>query len=602
MADQKTDLINEGMLAAYHDELMNEVIVPLQTMSQHVEGYIRVAGSSDPALSYKHYDMGEFGSAEWTGVFYPCLIGTKLSGDDAQVGKILHVLQKLGAFTENGVAKWRDIKGVAHLIDGSEGDVHVVNIHPIYEVAGQYVFEGTKYDVFLRGLAPFTYKGIKSTEIPVSGDSPDYAVLHNDGGVNRMHSCYNPAWNGSYSAPYGVVGRYVATDNDGEVIETYDANATMLGGAGGLHSTDITLFAGEQYAMNQNPDTTKPVPFYNHHANRAEHLWAGLACEGGTFDSHKSQLFGSGFTSNDMANEDTYGAGGEARNGLRVFDKDGNPKYFAFSGNVRFLTGLTEGTQYGAFCVNSWRSPWHCLEAYRVICYAIQNGVPELTWFAFEGCKYKWRSVPGYAGPLQGEATCVVFKMMSAQAHANAVDPTDGITSIAGHRVDVVVSAGMWHGRLTQCSPLYWTSGLIFTQDEDGKYECYMQRDQSKLIISENGEIAATSHFNFEQQYEHVMSLPLVDGYRKNYNNKALMLPDVAENAAGAGLHTYVGGYNYYRGAKAAAGKKVVRGFRRGYDANSSLVSPLCVFANVAPSNSSSVIAFGTCVQVVSES
>lgn len=572
-----------------------------------IEGYLRVAGSSDPNLSYRHYAIQDGVDTESVfSIYYPCLVGNNLTGN---VGMILHKLRKFGAraatasdtgFTQ-GQAVWDDLEGTPHAIDGSEGDVMVVNIAPYWEIAGHYDIEGTTLDVFLRSRQLFTWNGIEARMVEPYGESPDYTVAHNDNGTVVMHSVYNPSWNGSYSTPYGVAGRYVVTEENGELVETYDANATMLGGAGGLHTTGLALYTGEQYAMNMQGGTA-PVPYYNKTANNAERLWAGLACEGGTFDSHKAALFGSGFTSNDAANEATYLLGGEARNGLRVYDKDGTPRYYSFGSNVRFLTGLTTGTQYGAYCINSWRNPWHCMEAYRAVCYAIQHEVPELTWFAFEGCKYKWRSVEGFAGPSMGEATCVVFKMMSTQAGANAVDPTDLTTSIAGNRVDVVVSTGLWHGITTQASPLWWTSGLIFTEDENGTYEAYMERDQSKLIKSENGEIAVESQFNFERQYEHVMTLTYGSGYRKNYNNKALMLPDTDANKTGAGLHTYVGAYNYYTGGKASAGKKVVRGFQRGDSAYSSVASPLYVYAYNAPSNSSSIFAFGTCVRIVDES
>ena len=44
-----------------------------------------------------------------------------------------------------------------------------------------------------------------------------------------------------------------------------------------------------------------------------------------------------------------------------------------------------------------------------------------------------------------------------------------------------------------------------------------MERDQESLIKSENGEIDASSNFNFETLYNHVGSFTSGDGYRKNY-------------------------------------------------------------------------------------
>ena len=355
------------------------------------------------------------------------------------------------------------------------------------------------------------------------------------------------------------------------------------------------LYTGEQYAMNNNSDTTKTVPWMNCTAHGAELLWANLAAEGGTFDSHKASLLGSGFSSNDSAtsvddwNEESY----SAKNGVRFKDKNDNWKYYSLGGNVRCLNGATTGTNYAANIINSWRNPWKIMEAYRAVCYAVRNNIGELTWYSFEGNLYKWRSVDGFASPTQGEATCVVFKKMVTKCGASAVDPTDNITSIYGNRLEILVSTGLYHGMTTQVSPLWWTSGLTFTEDENGNYEAYMERNQSLLIKSENGEIDTSELFNFEQNYNHVGSFTRGEGYRKNYSNDAFMLPDTNTNKSGASLHTYVCAYNYFTGGVASANKKSVRGFLRGSNAGASNLSPLYVNANNAPSNTNSNYAFG---------
>lgn len=603
MADKLENLIDKTLLGAYHEALMHKHILPLLNAASPVEGYLRVAGSSFPALSFRHYEHGEVGKSCFS-IFYPCLVGTKLTGPDS-VGHILHRLQKFGARTENGVAGWLDVDGTFRRIDGTEGDLMIVNVETYYELSGRYTVDETEYDVFLRSLLPFEWDGYEATEVPPFGESPDYCVMHKDtDNVNRMHSVYNPDWNGSYQAQQMIVGAYVySTDPEtGELIETYDANAAILDGAGGMPSTNITLYDGEQYAMNQNPDTTKPYPFYNDTAHGAELLWGNLAAEGGTFDSHKKEMFGSGFSSNDAADVNTFTeAGSYACNGCRVEDKDGNWKYFAFSANIKSWTGKSSDF-YTAQMLNDWRNPFRCNEAYRALCHAIEEGVHELEFFEFEGHKYKWRSVPDFDGPSHGEATAVVFKYMSAKLAAGVVDPTDKETSIEGNRIDFVVSVGLYHGRTTQVSPSWWTSGMIMTEHDDGHYECYIERDQTKLIKSENGEIAESASFNFESAYKHVGTFDNGSGYRKNYSNDAFMLPDSEANKTGAGLHTYVGGYNYFNGAASAEGKKLVRGFRRGSSAHNAHLSPLCVDGNFAPSGSGSGFAFGTCVQIVTHS
>ena len=583
---------------------LNTVVADLETIA---EGYVRVAGSSSPALSYKSYkyhEQGGFGRESVFHLFFPCLVGTKLSGNDAQVGKVLHVLKKLGAVTVDNTPMWEDINGNMHAIDGSEGDVLIVNIEPYFRIMGKHTISGTAYDVFLVSRTPFTWQGIDAEEVGKFGWSPDYCVSHTDtDNVVRMHSVFNPAWNGSYSAPAGVVGKYVySVDSEtSEVVETYDENETLLGGAGGLHTTDIDLPTGEQYAMNQNPDTTKPVPWYNHTAAGAENLQVLLLAEGGTFDAHNANLMGSGFCSNDAATAagDWDQAGSGAKNGMRVEDKNGAWKYYGLGSNVRFLFGEASGTRYAANCINSWRNPFHIFEAHRAMSYAIQNDVHELEWFIFEGNKYKYRSVTGFNTPAQGEMTCVLWKLMATKAGANAKDPTDGTTSIAGNRVEILVSVALFHGMVTQVSPSWWTSGLIFTEDASQNYEAYMERDQTLLLKSVYGDINVSETFNFEEHYKHVGSFTSGDGYRKNYSNDALMLPDTNANKTGAGLHTYVGAYNWFTGGAAPTGKKSVRGFRRGSSANGGYLSPLTMYAYYAPSNTYASFAFGTCCQIV---
>ena len=574
---------------------LKNVVADLETIA---EGYVRVAGSSNPALNYRSYkynEQGSFGRESVFHLFYPCLVGTKLTGNDAQVGKVLHILQKLD---------WNhDLDGNARLIDGSEGDVMIVNIEPYYQIFGKHTIDGTEYDVFLVSRTPFTWQGIDAEPVEKFGWAPDYCVNHTDTDtVQRMHSAYNPAWDGSYQAPDSIVGKFVYTQDaeTGVIGETYDADATLLGGAGGLHTTNMTLYDGEQKAMNQNPDTTKTVPFMNATAHGSELMMSLLLAEGGTFDAHNASLMGSGFCSNDGATAagDWEEGGTGAKNGMRLVDKNGAFKYYGLNSNIQSFTGKS-GAFYAGSMINSWRNPWHIMEAHRAVSYAVQNGVHELEWFVFEGNKYKYRSVTGFNGPAQGEMTCVVWKMLSGKCASNFVDPTDLTTSIEGNRIDFLVSIALFHGMTTQVSPAWWTSGLLFTEDENQNYEAYMERDQASLIISENGDKLTSESFNFENLYKHVGSFTSGDGYRKNYSNDALMLPDTNANKAGAALHTYVGAFNYFTGGAAPAGKKFVRGFLRGYNASNSNLSPLSLFAGYAPSYTIASLAFGTCCRIV---
>ena len=126
-----------------------------------------------------------------------------------------------------------------------------------------------------------------------------------------------------------------------------------------------------------------------------------------------------------------------------------------------------------------------------------------------------------------------------------------------------------------------------------------MERDQEQLAITPNGDKDLADSWPFESNYLHVGSFTVGEGYRKNYSNQALMIPNTNANKSGAGLHTYVGAYNWFTGGAAPSGKKSVRGFRRGLVAGSTGLSPLSLYAGYAPSGAFAYIGFGTCCRIL---
>lgn len=573
-ADDKADF---EKLKAEFEKLTNSI-------GANIEGYVRVSGVSDPQLNFRKY-QAEGAAIRPLDVIHPCLI-------EVGTGKLLHILQNLNFEM--------DIDGNPRKIDGSEGEVYITNTEPIYHITGHVYVNGVCYDVFLRSLFPFTWQGKKAERIEPFGLSPDNCVAHKDeDGVTRMHSAYNPEWNGSYQAMNGLVGKFVYNGVGDAITESYDENGAIFGGAGGLHTTNLALNNGEQYAMNLNSDRTKSVPFYNEHAKALEVMLGHIIAEGGTFDAHNSALMGSGFNSNDTA---TFPARWEASdnfavNGVRYLGGDGSTTRYVALNKGGFLSASIY------ICIaqmlNDWRSPWRIMERQRVMFYAIQNNIPELTWFAFEGNKYKWRHVDGFAGPSEGALTCVVWKMFSSKFGAGTVDPTGG-ASLEGHRVDFLVCGAMYRGWSTDVSPSRWVSGLIFTEDSNGLYKAYYQPVQSKLVISNASENTDSSTtLPFETAYDLIGEIQdTFEGYRKDYNDHCLFLAKDTDSAKGANLHTYIGAYNWFNGGKANAGTRSVRGFRRGHVANDSNLSPFAMFGYYSPSFSSSIIGFGTCVQV----
>lgn len=554
-----------------------------------VEGYVRISGVSDPNLGYLEYKH-TVGTESVFDCLKPCLVGNNFTG---RVGNILHVLNPLDWY--------HDEFGDECKLDGSEGEVMICNVRSVYEIAQHITVRNVTYDVFLRSYVPFEWQGHPAVEIKPMGVSPHFCVAHNDDdNVTRMHSVYNPDWDGSYNAQVTAVGKYVQTQaEDGTITEEYDPTGAIFGGAGGLHTTNLALYTGEQYAMNLNDDATATVPYYNATMRSAEVMYASMVAEGGTFDAHNKSMMGSGFCCNDVAVAADYeDTGTAASNGARYLL---NGSWVYMSLGRRGGTGLnpnkTGEDQYNACHLNSWRSPWSCMEQQRVMMYAIEHNVQELTWFAFEGNKYKWRHVDGFAGPSEGAMTAVVWKLFSSKLDDDCED-SQTKAAIGGCRIEYLFSSAIYRGQITDVSPSWWISGLIFTEDENGTCQAFAQRDQSKLIKSVNGSVAVDQKFDFETQYDHVGEYDAGIAYRKDYNDNALMMPKDKASQSGGSLHTYVGGYQYLNGGKASAGTKASRGFRRGYNALSANLSPVCFAGSNPPSNSNASGAFGICCEI----
>ena len=553
----------------------------------NIYGSVRVSGISDPQLTFRRY-IADGAAGNPLDVIHPCLV-------EKGTGKLLHVLQNLNFE--------KDINGAPRKIDGSEGEVYITNTEPIYHITGHVYVNGVSYDVFLRSLYPFTWQGKEAEVIEPFGLSPDNCVAHkDDDGVTRMHSVYNPEWAGSYYAMNGFVGKYAYEGIGNAMTDTYDASGALFDGAGGLASVSISLTNGEQYAMNMNEDTTKTVPFFNEHAYALELFIGHMYAEGGTYDAHNAALMGSGFTANDNVKTAAhFNADNEpAVNGARYLGGDGNTtRYVGIGSYGRWHANGPKN--YLPVMLTNWSSPWKIMERQRVMAYAIENNIPELTWFAFEGNKYKWRSVSGFAGPNDGVMTCVVFKIFSTQFAADMVDQSGG-ASLEGHRIDFMITGAMYRGWSTDVSPSRWDSGLIFTTDNTALYKAYIQRDQSKMIKSAHADANADTVLPFEESYEYIGSVQgIQQNYRRDFSDGSLFHAKSTEQSKGGNLHTHIGAYNLYDSQSSAAGLRSVRGFRRGIVANIAYLSPCTVDAHSAPSNAYTFIGFGTCVRIAKE-
>lgn len=558
---------------------VKETLASVKELSPQVEGWVKVSGISDPAFQTEYKKTnGDSVFDDWK----PCLI-------EQGTGKVIKWLNPLDLE--------EDENGNTAAIDGSEGEVMIAPKTKKYAILGRKLVGTTYYEVSLWSNAPFYWQGYASEEIERVAASPHFCVRHtDDDNVVRMHSVYNPEWNGdANSSSQLFTGLYVYTQNDdGTVTETYDETLNPSRGAAGKASVSINLPNGEQYAMNMNEDTTKTYPFYNSTAREVELFGCRMWAEFGTYDVHKKSLLGSGYCTNDVANAATYWeeSNADAVNGWRYIDSAGNYVY----GNFSTQKVLNDATyKYVAYYnIDDWRSPWRIMEQQRALAYAIKNGIAELTWFAFEGAKYKWRSVDGVSGPNEGVMTAVIWKYIKTKLKDECTDPDNDGADMSGVDVEVLVCSGVYRGRITDVSPSWWTSGLIATEDENGAYKWYMQRDQKLLVKSPTADrLTAADAYDFEKNYELVFETPYKSAFISTMNDRALMMP-ASNTDYNGGLHTYVCHFVWSTGSKPSAGYLAVRGFRRGSNASLGVLSAWTVYGYRSPSVANAFVGFGT--------
>ena len=570
-----------------------------ELFGESVEGYVRVAETSDPKMEFREYKHTKVGEESVFDCYKPCLVGNNFTGEGT-CGKILHILNPLDWY--------KDENGNAVVLDGSMGEVLICNTETLYAIVGHVSVDNVDYDVFLYSRIPFEWNGHRAEELPPTGLSPHYCVSHTDSdNVTRMHSVLNMEWDGSYQAQVDCVGKFVATDDgEGNIVETYDADAKIIGDAKGKSSTGISLPNGEQYAMNINDDNTKTIPYFNSHVDAVEKHHVGLMfAESGTFYLHAATKMGSGFCTNVQATTAARWAedNSEASNGFRYIKHDGTTwGYYPLSSNANFGLGTTGDSLYKACMLNLWRSPWNIFEQQRVLMYAVANHIEELTWFAFEGNIYKYRSVDGLKGLADGVMTGVVWKKLASKLKDGAVEPSTE-NAVGGNRCEWLISSAVYRGVITDVSPSWWTSGLWMTQwGTDNRHEGWLCRDQSKMLKSSNSNTIDDSTLLPQEQSDDYIKLPTLtygNGYRKNYA-QTLFWSDRIASMSGASIGTYIGAYAFLNGTRPAEGKKVARGCRRGANAYYAYLSPLFVYGYSAPSYANAVAAFGICCRIES--
>ena len=533
--NERADTISED-----YEMLLNALrreIAALERYGTDMVGYVRVSGKTDPVFTqnYNTTQPTNVTSENVMDIFKPCLVD---SGG--------HITKVLNAVT------LQDEDGNDAVIDGSQGNLLICNVRGYYHISGHVTVDDVTYDVFLRKLTAFSFGGRQAEYQPPFGMSPNYCVAHKDSdNVTRMYSAYDSTWSGNHYAPSYkkyAVGRYNFSGED----TTYDADDYMVR-AQGAPTESLKLYTGEQYAQNHNSDTSKTYPYCNMTARAVELFVGNMVAEMGTWAGHKSELMGSGFSSNVAPTSASFTDATDVKacNGFTV---DGQYKTFG--------SQLMADTKkiYPVCCLNEWATPWGCLEQQRILAYCAKNNIAPNTFFTLNGNKYRYRNITGMRGLSDGVMTAVIYKYMSSQL-ADNVTWADG-KAITNKRIDYIVSSAVYRGRITDVSPSWWISGLLDVIDggDNNSQTWWMQRDQKKLITCKNwANIPNTQDFDFEESYTKVIKNPKKEGYALDFCDDALMVT----KTFGASLYGGIGHY-LYSSSTTTDGQKSVRGFREG--------------------------------------
>ena len=101
-------------------------------------------------------------------------------------------------------------------------------------------------------------------------------------------------------------------------------------------------------------------------------MQALLLAEGGTFDAQRLED-----GQRILVERSSHGCcrlGREwqrCKNGVRLVDKNGALKYYSLGTDAKSWTG--KSVIQSGMMLNSWRNPFHVMEAHRAVCYAIQE-------------------------------------------------------------------------------------------------------------------------------------------------------------------------------------------------------------------------------------
>ena len=184
-------------------------------------------------------------------------------------------------------------------IDGTDGDVMLFVDSKLYFLKGTVpapadlnLGDGFELNIIAFGMVPFSIYGVNAKAFDPFAFNPQYTVNCKIPGVDNVecaHSIYNPAYAGSYSAPFDWFN------------ETFKPNGN------GCPSTANSSMGSIWYAQGKNADQTTNRPYMGGYYEFYEIFIALMFCELKSVYHQDVNLFGTGCTSSyPTGNEDVF--------------------------------------------------------------------------------------------------------------------------------------------------------------------------------------------------------------------------------------------------------------------------------------------------------
>ena len=538
----------EALAAAYAKmaELQMQLSVIGLSLRDDIVGCIKISGTDDPRLTYKTFKIADAAKNPLK-CLHPCLVA-------ADTGRIFKILQKTNIY--------KDIDGndVAEEHWKTDYNLMICSTREYYQIAG-VVKSGTQsYDVYLLSYEPFNLFGRDAERVGKWGVSPDVAKYIDGVGYRSMAlNLKNDAWPDELEAiPY--------EGGDTPNILLHGEGIEQMGPYGGLYQCNIvTASAGD---MSKEPQ----YPFRLETAKSVERWFAMLMAEGGRYDFNKITErefnegkmsvdgFGTGFEpsgvptikhTNTAAEVTDMGAfnGPINRSASLLLVIGENVYEYGLSEEVRefkiqglkmidSLRNYNRSTPFMPFTMNEILA-W---ESYKRDTNEPEAGESPLgTALASQYVIY---GVDGYEGLKEGEFTGYIRIMRPIPIDSSALDFVNGEVQCAF----LVYSCGIYKGITITRSPRKWVSGLRFRVNGEGDYECWVQRDDSRIEACPEAYDASGDYDFTTNGWELACVLKNGDGYRTGVNDKCLLLPpDDAHKSGGTG-ETYVCAHNRMTG------------------------------------------------------